>query len=61
MIEYLIKNTQLGYIVLAEVEEEIAEGGKKVVGTVAVNFEWSDWRNRVFYWLQSFYVYPEWR
>lgn len=46
----------MGYIVIAEEDGE----EKKCVGTVAVNYEWSDWRNRVFYWLQSFYVVPDW-
>jgi GNAT superfamily N-acetyltransferase len=32
-----------------------------VVGTLSVTFEWSDWRNGVFWWIQSVYVAPEHR
>jgi ribosomal protein S18 acetylase RimI-like enzyme len=32
-----------------------------VVGQVMVTFEWSDWRNRNLWWLQSVYVDKAWR
>ncbi len=32
-----------------------------VIGQLMVTFEWSDWRNAVFWWLQSVYVHSEWR
>jgi len=32
-----------------------------VIGQVMITFEWSDWRNAVFWWLQSVYVHREWR
>ncbi|MBN8731123.1 MAG: GNAT family N-acetyltransferase [Acidobacteria bacterium] len=31
----------------------------EVVGQLMVTFEWSDWRNGVFWWIQSVYVKPE--
>lgn len=31
----------------------------QVVGQTAVTFEWSDWRNRMVWWIQSVYVMPE--
>jgi GNAT superfamily N-acetyltransferase len=31
------------------------------IGTASVTFEWSDWRNGTFWWLQSVYVLPPWR
>jgi len=34
------------------------EGGK-LVGQIMVTYEWSDWRNGNFWWLQSVYVHPE--
>ena len=37
----------------------VAEEGGEVVGQVMVTFEWSDWRNGVFYWIQSVYVRPD--
>lgn len=33
----------------------------KVVGQILVTFEWSDWRNGNFWWLQSLYVDQEYR
>lgn len=32
-----------------------------VVACVMVTYEWSDWRNGVFLWLQSVYVHPDHR
>lgn len=39
----------------------VAEAGGKVVGSLMVTYEWSDWRNGVFWWIQSVYVIPEFR
>ncbi|TKB76760.1 MAG: GNAT family N-acetyltransferase [Nitrospira sp.] len=32
-----------------------------VVGQLMITFEWSDWRNATFWWIQSVYVAPDWR
>jgi GNAT superfamily N-acetyltransferase len=32
-----------------------------VVGQLLVTFEWSDWRNATFWWIQSVYVDAAWR
>jgi GNAT superfamily N-acetyltransferase len=32
-----------------------------VIGQLLVTFEWSDWRNATFWWIQSVYVDPAWR
>lgn len=37
----------------------VAEAGTTVVGQMLITFEWSDWRNGVFWWIQSVYVDPE--
>lgn len=34
----------------------VAELGGEVVGQVMVTYEWSDWRNGWFWWVQSVYV-----
>ncbi len=34
----------------------LAERGGEVVGQAAVTFEWSDWRNGWYWWIQSVYV-----
>jgi len=35
--------------------------GEKLVGQIMVTYEWSDWRNGNFWWLQSVYVHPDFR
>ena len=32
-----------------------------IVGQLMVTYEWSDWRNGAFWWIQSVYVDPAWR
>jgi GNAT superfamily N-acetyltransferase len=40
----------------------VAEGPRgDVVGQMMITFEWSDWRNGWFWWVQSVYVRPEYR
>ncbi|HYP52850.1 MAG TPA: GNAT family N-acetyltransferase, partial [Pyrinomonadaceae bacterium] len=36
-------------------------GAAEIVGALMVTFEWSDWRNGLFWWIQSVYVRPDWR
>jgi GNAT superfamily N-acetyltransferase len=37
----------------------LAENDGRVLGQMQVTFEWSDWRNGTFYWIQGVYVRPE--
>jgi GNAT superfamily N-acetyltransferase len=37
----------------------LAETEHGVVGQCALTYEWSDWRNGWFWWIQSVYVVPE--
>lgn len=37
----------------------LAERDGQVVGGLMVTFEWSDWRNADFWWIQSVYVRPD--
>ncbi|MFK2872170.1 GNAT family N-acetyltransferase [Dyella lipolytica] len=37
----------------------MAERDGQAVGCLLVTFEWSDWRNGDFWWIQSVYVVPE--
>ena len=39
----------------------VAEAGGRVVGGLLVTYEWSDWRNATFWWIQSVYVDASWR
>lgn len=54
----VLSNPYRGSFIIAEVREQ---GRRHVVGQLMLTFEWSDWRNGVFWWVQSVYVAPAWR
>src|SRR5580765_4647905 len=37
----------------------VAELDGRFVGQLLVTYEWSDWRNRMVWWIQSVYVVPD--
>ncbi len=39
----------------------IAEIGGQPAGQMMITYEWSDWRNAAFWWIQSVYTLPETR
>lgn len=39
----------------------VAENEDTVVGSLLITYEWSDWRNANFWWIQSVYVDSQWR
>ena len=39
----------------------VAQADNEVVGNLLITYEWSDWRNATFWWVQSVYVDPSWR
>ena len=39
----------------------VAEASGEVIGCLMVTHEWSDWRNGLFWWIQSVYVAPAYR
>jgi GNAT superfamily N-acetyltransferase len=39
----------------------VAEDRGKAVASLMITFEWSDWRNGLFWWIQSVYVVPGYR
>lgn len=53
-VEAVFSSNDKGFYVVAD------ECGK-VVGALMVTYEWSDWRNGFFWWIQSVYVVPEFR
>ena len=53
-VQHMLMNRQLGFYVVAEKDGVIA-------GCLMVTTEWSDWRNGLFWWIQSVYVKPEFR
>lgn len=47
-----------GFYLVAELPHR---SPRPVVGQLLITFEWSDWRNATFWWIQSVYVDPAWR
>jgi GNAT superfamily N-acetyltransferase len=39
----------------------VAEHDGRVVGSLLITYEWSDWRNGLVWWIQSVFVIPEFR
>ena len=50
----LFDRPQFGFYLLANIDE-------KPAASLMVTYEWSDWRNGVFWWIQSVYVKTEFR
>jgi ribosomal protein S18 acetylase RimI-like enzyme len=56
-VEGLLARPEYGFYVVAEPND----GPRDAVGSLMITYEWSDWRNGLFWWIQSVYVTPEWR
>jgi ribosomal protein S18 acetylase RimI-like enzyme len=50
-VRRLLSDPSLGFYV-------VAEKAGQVVGCLMVTNEWSDWRNGLFWWIQSVYIEP---
>jgi len=53
-VQAVFEDEHKGFYIAAEMDEA-------VVGGLLVTFEWSDWRNGWFWWIQSVYILPEFR
>ncbi len=53
-VRHLLAHSELGFYL-------VAEHSGSLVGSLLVTTEWSDWRNGLFWWIQSVYVQPETR
>ncbi|HPC35023.1 MAG TPA: N-acetyltransferase [Candidatus Marinimicrobia bacterium] len=53
-VHALFQNPEWGFYIVAEVDS-------RNVGCLMITYEWSDWRNGLFWWIQSVYVRPEFR
>ena len=53
-IEYLLAHPEEGFYLVAAIDGQAA-------GSLMVTFEWSDWRNGRFWWIQSVYVEQSFR
>jgi GNAT superfamily N-acetyltransferase len=54
----LFESPARGHFMVAEV---IHPEQVRVAGQLMITYEWSDWRNAAFWWIQSVYVDPKWR
>ena len=54
----LLNSPSHGFFLVAERTGATAPG---IIAQLMVTYEWSDWRNAVFWWIQSVYVDPAWR
>jgi len=54
----LIENSVQGFFIVAE---RVQGDNRELLGQLMVTYEWSDWRNGAFWWIQSVYVDPAWR
>lgn len=54
----LIETPARGFFIVAEQEQG---DRRQLLGQLMVTYEWSDWRNGAFWWIQSVYVDPAWR
>jgi GNAT superfamily N-acetyltransferase len=53
-VETMIANPEKGFYLVVELDNGIQ-------ASLMVTYEWSDWRNGTFWWIQSVYVRPEYR
>lgn len=53
-VQAIFDNSDRGFYV-------VADAGEQIAGSLMITKEWSDWRNGVFWWVQSVYVAPDFR
>lgn len=53
-VRAILSDERLGRYFVAE---DVATG--RVVGQTMITYEWSDWRDGLFWWIQSVYVVPD--
>ena len=51
-VKAVIEDSHKGFYLVAEKRDEKIG----IVGQLMITFEWSDWRNKCFWWIQSVYV-----
>lgn len=54
----LLNTASYGFFMVAEIRDGEQ---RRLIGQLMITYEWSDWRNGVFWWIQSVYVDPAWR
>lgn len=54
-VDHVLGHSADGHYLVAELDDGA------IAGALLITFEWSDWRDGRFWWIQSVYVRPEWR
>ncbi len=54
-VKAVFRDEKKGFYVVAENQDG------EIIGGLMIIFEWSDWRNAWFWWIQSVYILPEGR
>ncbi|MBA2606120.1 MAG: GNAT family N-acetyltransferase [Acidobacteria bacterium] len=54
-VEAVFSDDKKGFYVVARSRDD------QIVGSLMITFEWSDWRGKWFWWIQSVYILPEFR
>ncbi len=54
-MEAVFSDDKKGFYVVARSRDD------QIVGSLMITFEWSDWRGKWFWWIQSVYILPEFR
>jgi GNAT superfamily N-acetyltransferase len=57
-VRELLKDRSRGIYFVAE---KLSHRKSRIVGQLLITYEWSDWRNGNFWWIQSVYVVQEFR
>jgi ribosomal protein S18 acetylase RimI-like enzyme len=53
-VEAILRDTSKGFYFVAEYKG-------RVIGQLMITYEWSDWRNGTFWWIQSVYIEKDFR
>lgn len=56
----VIDQPERGQYFVADLRQE-TQADTVTVGQLLITYEWSDWRNAQFWWIQSVFVHPAWR
>ena len=64
-IAAVVQDARKGFYIVAVASGDASGAddvdAQQVVGSLLITYEWSDWRNATFWWIQSVYVHPDWR
>jgi len=53
-VSAIFEHSELGFYIVVEHEGHVK-------ASLMITYEWSDWRNALFWWIQSVYVEPQYR